>query len=159
MSKGWQPRIPFLHSRRRTLRLPQPGVQLKLPLQLLLVTVAFTVAFATHTYVAYERIYEVVASHAPKSFEGLIQEQTRDFLIVSAAIATGYVLFVLGICIAYLHQLIGPTTALRRHVEALKNGDYSARVGLRKSDTAFQALEQDLDELARTLELNEKGSR
>lgn len=155
MSNGWNP----LHSRRRTLRLLQPLVQLKLPLHLLLVTIAFTAAFAIHTYLAYDRIYEAVASYAPKAFEGLIQEQTRDFLIVSAAIATGYVLFLIIVCVAYLHRLVGPTTALRRHIEALKNGDYSARVGLRKSDTVFLALQHDLNELAGILERNEKGIR
>jgi nitrogen fixation/metabolism regulation signal transduction histidine kinase len=152
---GWNP----LHSRRRTLRLLQPLVQLKLPLYLLLVTIAVTAAFAVHTYLAYDRIYEAVASYAPKAFEGLLQEQTRDFLIVSAAIGTGYVLIVVGMCVAYLHRLVGPTTALRRHIEALKNGDYSARVDLRKSDTVFLALEQDLNELAGILERNEKNVR
>jgi nitrogen fixation/metabolism regulation signal transduction histidine kinase len=150
---GWNP----LHSRRRALRLLQPLVQLKLPFYWLLVTITFTAAFGIHTYLAYNRIYAAVASYAPKAFEKLIQEQTQDFLVVSAAIATGYVLFVIIMCIAYLHRLVGPTTALRRHVEALKNGDYSARVDLRKTDTVFLALEQDLNELAGILERNEKG--
>jgi signal transduction histidine kinase len=140
-----------------TLRLLQPVVQLKLPVHLLFVTIACTAAFAVHTYVAYDRIYEAFASHAPKSFVGLIEEQSRDYLIVSGAIAASYILLVLGICVAYVRQLIGPITALRRHVEALKNGDYSARVGLRKTDIAYLPLGQDLDDLARVLELSEKG--
>ena len=42
---------------------------------------------------------------------------------------------------------IGP---FRRHIQAMKNGDYSSRVHLRKGD-AFVEMADDLDELAGVL--------
>jgi hypothetical protein len=137
--------------RRRAIRFPQPVVQLKLPVYLLILTLAFGALFAWHSNAAYESLYGLVISSMPDSYRVTLQEQTHDFAIVSAMILAGYALFVLGFCVAYTHGLLGPLVALRRHIQALKGGQYGSRVELRKSDTAYLEMAQDLNDLAQSL--------
>ncbi len=141
----------FLPDARRAIRFPQPFTQLKLPIYLLILTLAFGALFAWHSTTAYERLYGLVISSMPDSHRAMLRDQTRDFAIVSAAILTGYALFVLGACLAYTHGLLGPLVAVRRHVQALKEGQYGSRVELRKSDTAYLEVARDLNDLAQSL--------
>ncbi len=141
----------FLPDARRAIRLPAPFAQLKLPVYLLILTLAFGALFAWHSIAAYERLYGLVISSIPESHRVLLLDQTRDFAIVSATILTGYALFVLGVCLAYSHGLLGPLVALRRHVQALKDGEYGSRVELRESDRAYLDVAQDLNDLAQSL--------
>jgi hypothetical protein len=141
----------FLPDARRVIRFPQPMTQLKLPAYLLIATLACGAVFAWQSQSAYERMYDLVISEVPKTYVVMIREQTHDFAVVSAAILAAYVLVVTGLCIGYSHRLIGPVVALRRQIRALNNGNYRARTKLRKSDTAFLELADDLDELATTL--------
>ncbi len=141
----------FLPDARRAIRLPAPFAQLKLPVYLLILTLAFGALFAWHSTAAYERLYGLVISSIPESHRVLLLDQTRDFAIVSATILTGYALFVLGVCLAYSHGLLGPLVALRRHVQALKDGEYGSRVELRESDRAYLDVAQDLNDLAQSL--------
>ncbi|MDH3519042.1 MAG: hypothetical protein OEM49_01175 [Myxococcales bacterium] len=140
--------------RRRTINLLlQPALQLKLPIFLLVVTLAFTALQLVHIYVAYNQLYDTVLKEAgqPPFLEDLLREQTKDFLEVTVELAFAYILVVLAFSVSYAHRMIGPTVAFRRHVEALKNGDYRSRIALRKRD-AFGDLADDLNELADILE-------
>ena len=141
----------FLPDARRVIRFPQPMTQLKLPAYLLVATLACGAVFAWQSHAAYERMYDLVLSEVPETYVVMIREQTHDFAVVCATILVGYVLLVIGLCIGYSHQLIGPVVALRRQIQALKDGNYGARTELRKSDTAFLEMADDLDELAKTL--------
>ncbi len=141
----------FLPDARRVIRFPQPMTQLKLPAYLMIATLICGAVFAWQSQTAYERMYDLVISEVPETYVVMISEQTHDFAIVSAAIFTAYVLLVMGLCIGCSHQLIGPVVALRRHIQALKDGNYRARTKLRKSDTAFLEMANDLDELAKIL--------
>ncbi len=141
----------FLPDARRAIRLPQPFTQLKLPVYLLILTLAFGALFAWHGTAAYERLYGLVISSMPDSHQAMLRDQTRDFAVVSATILAGYAVFVLGVCLAHSHGLLGPVVPLRRHIQALKNGQYGSRVELRKSDTAYLELAEDLNDLAQSL--------
>ncbi len=141
----------FLPDARRAIRLPAPFAQLKLPVYLLILTLAFGALFTWQSTTAYERLYGLVISSMPDSHRVMLRDQTHDFAIVSAAILAGYTLFVLGICLAYTHGLLGPLVAVRRHVRALKDGQYGSRVELRKSDTAYLEVARDLNDLAQSL--------
>jgi hypothetical protein len=141
----------FLPDARRVIRFPQPMTQLKLPAYLLVATLACGAVFAWQSQAAYERMYELVISEVPETYVVMIREQTHDFAVVSASILAGYKLIVAGLCIGYSHRLIGPVVALRRQIQALKDGNYRARTKLRKSDTAFLEMAADLDELATIL--------
>jgi nitrogen fixation/metabolism regulation signal transduction histidine kinase len=115
--------------------------------------------FAWHTHSAYAKLYEMVMTSVPESFQEQILRQTQDFSIVGAAILGGFVLAMLGFCIAYTHTLLGPTVALRRHVQSMKDGNYQARNKLRESDAAHQGLADDLNELASILQHAQKDAR
>ncbi len=139
--------------RKSTNLLLQPALQLRLPLYLLLLTFAAGMLLGVHTYLSYERLFAVAVEHTenPVHFEQIFGAQTADFLVGVGAMGLVYVLALVVLSIAYLHKLVGPTVPLRRQLEALKNGDYSARVKLREGD-ALQDVARDLNELAEVLE-------
>ena len=139
-------------ARRQTIRLPKPAAQLKLPVVLLLLTLAFGLLMAWHTHTAYERIYATTMGGVSTAFQEDVHEQTADFLVVSSAMLGGYVLIVLGFCIAYTHRLIGPTVALQRQARKLRAGDFTARTQLRKGDSVFTELTRDLNAVAELLQ-------
>ena len=130
-----------------------PSLQLRLPLYLLLITAVFGVLQIGHGYLAYERLYYAIIQQAGKAsyLLQLLRGQTADFLFVSTLILTAYTMAILGASVAYAHRMVGPTVAFRRHLEALKNGDYSARAQLRKGD-AFTEIADDLNALAERLQ-------
>ena len=137
---------------RRAFRVLQFGTQIRLPLYLLLITAAFMSLFAWNAHSGYVTLYTMVMTNVPESFQELILRQTHDVSIVGAVILGGFVLTMLGFCIAYTHTLLGPTVPLRRQVQSLKDGNYQARNSLRKSDAAHQGLADDLNKLASILQ-------
>jgi hypothetical protein len=143
---------------RRAFRVLQFGAQLRLPVYLLLITVAFMSLFAWHTHSAYAELYTMVMTNVPESFQDQILRQTQDFSVVGAAILGGFALTLLGFSIAYTHTLLGPTVPLRRQVQSMKDGNYRMRNKLRKTDAAHQGLADDLNELASTLQSAQKGA-
>ncbi len=138
-------------TRRKTVNLlQQPAVQLKLPLYVLAITIGLALAIGAQGYVAYDRIIGLMVAQQPEPVATLLSGQTRDFITISAAITVAYALLVLVVSVVYVHRMVGPMVAFRRHLEALKNGDYGSRVNLRKND-AFMELQDDLNELAEIL--------
>jgi signal transduction histidine kinase len=115
--------------------------------------------FAWHTHSAYAKLYAMVMTSVPESFQEQIFHQTQDFSVVGAAILGGFVLVMLGFCIAYTHTLLGPTVPLRRQLQSMKDGNYQTRNKLRKSDAAHQGLADDLNELASILQHAQKNGR
>lgn len=144
---------------RRAFRVLQLGTQIRLPLYLLLITVTFVSLFAWHTHSAYAKLYAMVMSSVPESFQEQIAHQTQDFNIVGAAILGGFVLVMVGFCIAYTHTLLGPTVPLRRQVQSMKDGNYQTRTKLRQSDAAHQGLADDLNELSSILQHAQNNTR
>jgi methyl-accepting chemotaxis protein len=150
-------RVLALNQQRKTVNLLlQPGLQLKLPITFLVITAVFGGLIAIAISNAYRTLFLTIAAEQPTYMEGILRAQTADLLIVSGMLAVGYLLTVLAVAIVMLHRLVGPTVALRRLIEALKNGDYSARVTLRRHD-AFVQLADDLNELAALLEQGDKA--
>ncbi len=139
--------------RTRTNMLLDPALQLKLPLVLLIVTLVYAAFQIGHSYYAFHELFDDVFVEAgkPQFLKDLIREQTRTYIVLSAEIAVGYLLLVAVLSATYVHRMIGPIVAFRRHIEALKNGDYHSRVRLRKGD-AFWEMLNDLNELAQRLE-------
>ncbi|HXV36818.1 MAG TPA: hypothetical protein VEC18_06705 [Myxococcota bacterium] len=151
-------RSVFGFDSRRAFRFLQFGAQLRLPLYLLLITIAFMSLFAWHTHSAYSELYAMVMTAVPESYHEQILKQTQDFSVVGASILGGFVLTMVGFCVAYTHSLLGPTVPLRRHVQSLKDGNYRSRAKLRSSDAAHQGLADDLNELASILQHSQKGA-
>jgi len=146
------------HRRHKINLLLRPALQLKLPAILLIVTLGFVALQVAHTQFAYGKLFEIVFEEAghPLFLEDLLREQTSDYLEVTSAFSLLYILVVTILSVTYAHRMIGPMVPIRRQIEALKNGDYSARATLRKRD-AFVELAEDLNELAHMLEEHGKG--
>lgn len=143
-----------LRPRRRTGNLLlQPGLQLRLPAYLLLVTAVFGAVSGAHAWLAYERLVAMALedSSSPGALKALFRAQTADFLYVSGLLLAGYVVATLAVAIVLTHRMVGPAVAIRRQIEALRRGDHSARVTLRKRD-AFKDVARELNALAETLE-------
>ena len=139
-------------AQRRSIRLHEPGTQLRLPAYLLGVSLGFSGLFALNVWAAYSSVYDMTLSLAPTSFEGVIQSQTGDFLAVTAIIAVAYAVVVLAVTAGYLHKVIGPTIALKRHVQSLKKGEYGSRIVLRDGHPVYLDLASNLNDLAERLQ-------
>ncbi len=144
--------------RRRSLRLHKPGFQLKPAVAILGLTLAFLTLLGVSAAGGFIRPLEALLADQPASLGILMAKAAEDFAIVTTVTSLGYVLCVVAICIVYSQKVFGPAVAIRRQIEALKNGDYAARVHLRNGD-AFRDIERDLNELAEILESNAKPSR
>ena len=138
--------------RRRTIRLIQPGVQLKLAGYLLIITFFFGLVVGLNSWAAYGRLLEVGLESAPTDLRLDIAKQTRNYLFSSAALGACYVFVVLTFSFGYLHSLLGPTVAFERFLHKLRHGDYSARLTLRDEDVVFADLAAQLNELAAHIE-------
>lgn len=142
--------------RRRSLRLHKPGFQLKPAVAVLAVTAVFLVLLGLSAAGGFLRPLEALFVDQPPSLAALLSKAAEDFAIVTTVTSLGYVLCIVAICVVYSQRVFGPAVAIRRQIEALKNGDYAARVHLRDGD-AFRDIETDLNELAEILEANAKS--
>ena len=127
----------------------RPGLQIKLPAVLLLVTTAFAVLFAAHTREAYGFLFEIgLEDPWLRAFALEIQ---HDYFVVSIAIMSAYAIVVSGICLAGTHRVLGPIVVLRKHLESLQRGDYESRIRLR-SGHPLCGLAAGLNDLAEILQ-------
>lgn len=152
------PSFSMLNSRRKTMNTFRlPGFQLQLPAMILVLSLVFATAAAWLEHSTYDSIMAMEAPNAAESsyFAGLIEDQIRSALIALGMLVALYTILVVGLWARYSRKVMGPEVAFRRQVEALKNGDYTARVELRDGD-AFAGLADDLNELAAILGSNEK---
>ncbi len=75
-------------------------------------------------------------------------ENIQAWLFLSAI---AYIVLTIGVSIIYTHRLVGPTIAFRRHLDAIKTGDFKHRTLLRKGD-AFLEVADRLNEVSELLE-------
>ena len=152
----WRRDFLSLEPQRKTRNfLIDPGRQLRLPLYVLGVTAAFAGLWRHYAVTATSNIYAAMEASLPGYFEAMIESQVRDLTLVTVLLALVYTGVLLSISVVCTHRYAGPVIPLRKHIEALKNGDYSSRVKLRRHD-AFAEMAQDLNELARLLEQGDK---
>jgi len=150
----------LLNTRRRAFNtFKLPGFQYRLPLVIMgmsLVFASLCAGLGHHTYTSLLAIEP--PTNADSSFyASLIDDQLSSALGAMAMLSLLYSIAVMGLWVWHSRRSIGPEIALRRQVDALKNGDFTARVGLRPGDS-FMGLADDLNELADALESNEKGA-
>jgi len=140
---------------RRTMRLVQPKLQLRVASFVLSVTLGLAVLFVLNTYSAFGQLYAASLTWAPDELKTDLSAQTQSYLKVSLALSVAAAASLVGICIALVHRLIGPTVALERHVSALERGEYGRRVVLRRGEIVYATLAGRLNRLAETLERQE----
>jgi HAMP domain-containing protein len=130
-----------------------PGLQLKLPLHIVLLSCAFAGAALLFGYLYFEQLYLLMIESSPQGefLQASVKQQTSNFIELSITLLISYIVLVIGISLLYTHRIIGPTIAIRRHIRAMKEGLYSHRVCLRKHDE-LKELARELNELAGILE-------
>jgi HAMP domain-containing protein len=131
----------------------KPGVQLRLPLYVLLLSFTFLLLGVLFGNLYFEQTYVTLLQTTTQSeyVQRVLARQTQEFKDLALLLLTGYVLLVLVVSVIYTHRLIGPSIPLLRHVKALQAGRYTHRVSLRKHD-AFSELADQLNELAESLQ-------
>jgi HAMP domain-containing protein/preprotein translocase subunit SecG len=144
--------------RKATNFLQQPGLQLQLPLFVLLLTGAFLLLVLVLGNLYFEQTFLTMMETTSQTeyLQPVVNEQTREFRNITVLLLAVYAVLVVVVTIAYTHRLIGPMLPVMRHVKALQEGLYEHRVKLRRTD-AFQELAAELNELARVLE--QRGRR
>ena len=141
----------WVGGKRKSFWLVNPGLQLRLPIYVLLATAAFVFLLGMQVYIAFGRTYGELLAIQPIDLMQMVGAQTTDLLITSIATSSAYVLVMYFLCVGYSKKLVGPPIAFRRHIAALEEGDYTSRIALRKGD-AFGDVAHDLNQLAETLE-------
>jgi methyl-accepting chemotaxis protein len=144
--------------RRRTVRLLAPSLQLKLPLYVLLTGAVFVAVMVAVGQAGLMQPMSYLLAEVSPSMAETVELILRDFAVLAGAATLAYVIVVVTLSVVYMKRMVGPPVAFRRQIEALKNGDYRARVKLRDGD-AFEEMARDLNELAGLLESSEKRRR
>jgi HAMP domain-containing protein len=131
----------------------KPGIQLRLPLYVLLLSFTFLLLGVLFGNLYFEQIYITLLQTTTQSeyVQQVLARQTQDFKELILLLLAGYVLLVIVVTVIYTHRLIGPAIPLLRHVKALQAGVYTHRVSLRRHD-AFTELADELNELADSLQ-------
>lgn len=142
-----------LYRRKMKNYLLQPAVQIPLGLYTIIIALFFAGIFSFIVTVSFQRLFELILDLTDLKDEVLeiINSYMSDIVIWLIVIVVIYVLFNVCISIIYTHRLVGPTIAFKRHIAALKAGDFSSRIKLRKHD-AFTEIAEELNSLAETLE-------
>ena len=132
--------------------LVRPGLQLRLPLYILLLTMAFVFLTLLLGNLYLEQVYVTMIENTTQSeyLQQVITEQIAAFKVISLLVLFVYAVLVAAISSVYTHRLLGPMIPIARHLKALKEGFYSHRLHLRKKDTLHELAGQ-LNELAEVL--------
>jgi nitrate/nitrite-specific signal transduction histidine kinase len=140
------------HRKARNLLL-MPAFQLKLPLFILLLSMAFLVLGMLFGNLYFQQTYmsALATSTQPDYLQDVVARQTNEFKFLSLLLMAVYGIVVTAITAIYTHRLLGPTLPIRRHIKALRDGLYSHRVKLRKHD-GLQDVADELNALASVLE-------
>lgn len=139
-------------SQRRMFALADPRQQFVLAITVLGITGVFLALAVGNSYAAYASLVNSAIAAAPVDLGSDLVAQTRNFLVVSSALAIGYTLAMIGASIAFVHHVAGPLVAVHRHIHALRMGRYTSRVRLRGAGGLHAELANQLNELAVTLE-------
>jgi len=131
----------------------QPLLQVKLGLYTILLSVAFALVFSSVLLLSFQRLFELILDLTD------LREEVLDIINAYLIDIGGWLLAIIiiylfvNICVSifFTHRLVGPTIAFRRHIKALRDGNYNSRITLRKAD-AFSEVAEDLNNLAETLQ-------
>lgn len=134
--------------------LTDPGVQIRFGFYGVFLAVVFSIAMMISYYLSLETFGEILTlatTHRGVATEGVYEEFLRESTRWMIVLIAGYALVSLVFFIAVTHRFVGPQVAIRRHINDLIAGNFSARVSLRKDD-AFQDIASDLNQLSQNLE-------
>ena len=143
---------------KRSLRnlLIEPLKQIRFGVYFIIITIAYTFATAllliNSFYEQYQHVMALFNVVDPHLRWELISDEVFYSNIFKMAVCFFLFLFIMFATILRLtHRIYGPLVSIKRFLNELKSGNYSARVILRKDDD-LQDLVKELNELAETLE-------
>jgi nitrogen fixation/metabolism regulation signal transduction histidine kinase len=133
------------------LRILDADLQLKLPFFLMVATAVSAGLVVAIAKIGYStRLSALLDAVTPEAQDHLVY-LAEDFAVTTALVALLYASVVFGSCIRYTQRFVGPLVPICHHLRALKKGDYSSRVRLRRNDS-LQQMARELNELAEILE-------
>lgn len=127
---------PANHKRKMTNAIWQPFLQFKLLIYMLGSTAIVACLLAAFLYYAFSDLIGSIGAGntAQGYYADMIEIQLVHLFRYCGVLFVLYILLLATVCVAYTHKLVGPFRPLERQLDALIEGDYSARVKLRKGD-------------------------
>lgn len=124
-----------------------------------LISATIVIAIVSHFQ---KKFFELVMSASDKDvspalflgFGGIMQ----DMAITLAVFVVSYSIVGVGLAMLLSHKIIGPTTAIKKFISDLKDGQFGKQLHLRKGDE-LRDLESDLNELSKILKEKIQGSK
>lgn len=134
-------------------RIQKPGLQLRFPLYTILLTVFFAGSIVATVYLSFGDLYNSIlnVSELGEYYKNAIRENFQASIGLLTMFFLAYITLIVVLSVVVTHRMIGPTYSFVRQIRALKNGDYYARIVLRKHDE-FKDVAKELNELAEILE-------
>ena len=137
----------------------QPLIQVKLGIYCIFLSLVFAVALIMLLKLHFGKLFDaiLVLTDAEHEVREIFQQYlTESYWQVALAFLT-YVLITVLVSVLFMHKLVGPTVAFRRHIRALGEGQHTDRTYLRKGD-AFTEVADELNNLSEVLERQSKNN-
>lgn len=127
---------PTTQQRKMTNAIWQPVLQFKLLFYMLGSTAVVACLLAAFLYYAFSDLIGAIGAGntAQGYYADMIEIQLVHLFRYCGVLFILYILLLATVCVAYTHKLIGPLRPLERQIDALLEGNYDARVQLRKGD-------------------------
>lgn len=114
----------------------QPFLQFKLLIYMLGSTALVACMLAVFLYYAFSDLIGSVGANGQGQsyYAEMIEIQLVHLFRYCGALFVLYILLLATVCVVYTHKLIGPFRPFTRHIDSMLQGDYDAKVSLRKGD-------------------------
>ena len=131
----------------------QPLLQVKLGLYAILMSIGFAAALGGIIYHNFAGLVTsiVLLTDAEDEVRELFMDYWHGTQLWIYLVFAVYIIGMVILSVLYMHKLVGPTYAFRRHIRSLAEGRYNARTYLRKGD-AFLEVADELNRLSEVME-------
>jgi len=130
----------------------QPFVQLRIGFVTIGTALLFVLFLASFFYLKLMQFTDVIVTltQADQEIHALLGNYLESIAWTAVGGAIVFVIVNLLLTIYLTHKMVGPTIAFRRHINALMEGNFSAKIRLRRGD-AFEEVAEDLNRLSEWL--------
>ena len=130
----------------------QPMLQMKIGIYCISLSLAFAIGVILVLYAYFQPLMANILelTDVPDELKEIINNYWSSSQLWIYGIVVLYMVVIITVSIWYTHRLVGPIVAFSRHIDKLKEGDYSAHTFIRKHD-AFTNIAIKLNELSEIL--------
>ena len=130
----------------------QPMLQMKIGIYCVILSLLFAIAVVLVIYLNFQPLAANILelTDVPDELREIINNYWSSSQLWIYGIGALYMIVIIAVSVWYTHRLVGPIVAFSRHIDKLKEGDYSARTFIRKHD-AFTDIAIKLNELSEVL--------